>query len=257
MFDLHCHLLPGVDDGAPDLATALAMARRAVAEGIVQSVVTPHTYDGSYEVPAEAAAQALTALRAALAAEAIPLELRLGAENRLDARLLEAARDGAARTLGGSSWVLVELPPRLIPPRLEESLFALRAAGLRPLLAHPERYPGLRGRPGRARLRQLRQAGTALQLTADAFTGSPERARRARGLLREGLCDVIASDAHAVERRPPALREARAEVARLAGEEVAARLFEENPQRVLADRSLLPVEPLPRPWWRRWLGVGG
>lgn len=251
LVDIHCHLLPGVDDGATDLAEALAMVRRSLAEGISEAVSTPHTWDGSYEVSDEAADGAFAALRAAAEEAGLPLKLRLAAENRLDQRLLDAARTGGVRTLGRSAWVLVELPPRLLPPQLEQSLFALRTAGLRPVLAHPERYPGFKDKAGMRRLRALAEAGTLMQLTGEAFLASRARRRRARRLLEAGLCHVIASDAHGSRRRPACARAVYHALTRYGGEALAQRLLCENPARLLADQAPLKVE-LQRPWWRLW-----
>ncbi len=252
--DLHCHLLPGVDDGAADLEQALAMARRAVAEGICTAVTTPHTWDGRYEVGHESADAAFAALRAAVESEGLPLQLKLAAENRLDRRLLEAANAGRVRTLGDSAWVLVELPPRVMPPRLEQSLFALRTAGLRPVLAHPERYPGFRGKGGLRRLKALADGGTLMQLTGEAFLGSGARRRRVRRLLEAGLCHLVASDAHGIQQRPPCARAVYRALCRFGDEGLAARLMRENPARILADQQPLPVG-LERSWWRRVRGL--
>jgi protein-tyrosine phosphatase len=239
-------VLPGLDDGPKDLEGALAMARRAAADGIEAVVATPHRFDGTYETTRAASEAALARLRAAIAAEGIGLDVRLGAECRLDERIFDPARRGEATTLAGGRYLLIELPHEIVPPRMEETLFRLRTHGVAPVLAHPERNAELQVRSGLARLEAWVAAGLLLQLTGESVTGGfgGAAARLAAELLRRGLCHFVASDGHSAGRRPPVLSAARAEVERLAGAGVARRLFEENPARALRDA---PIAAAPEP----------
>jgi len=234
LIDLHCHILPGLDDGAPDLAASLAMARVALADGISQVVATPHVFDGVYETTRADAQAALARLRSALAEASLPLTVHLGAECRLDPRLLDSGCAWRSLALAGGRYVLVELPHATVPPGVEGAFFRLRARGIVPLLAHPERNAELR-RGQLDRIASWVAGGVRLQVTAGSLTGGFGRRTRAfaRKLVVRGLCHVVASDAHASTGRLPQLSAARAEVVALVGEAAATAVVSTYPRRIL------------------------
>src|SRR5690348_6471940 len=125
MFDLHCHLLPGIDDGAPDLATSLEMARIAHADGIRTIACTPHIYPGMYDNDAPGIRTAIAALQAELDAAGIGLRLVEGADVHLDTDLAGAIRGGRVPTLAGSRYLLLEPPHHVAPPGFEQQVFGL------------------------------------------------------------------------------------------------------------------------------------
>lgn len=139
MLDLHCHMLPGIDDGATDLDMALEMARMAKADGIRTVACTPHIYPGMYENTATGIRQAIAAFQRELDEHGIGLRLVEGADVHLDPALPERLRVGEVPTLAGSHYLLLEPPHHVAPPRFEESVFALTAAGYVPVITHPER----------------------------------------------------------------------------------------------------------------------
>src|SRR5436190_4184027 len=139
MIDLHCHMLPGIDDGAPTLEVALAMARCAVADGIHVTACTPHIYPGLYDNTRAGIEAARDALQLELDRAGIDLRLETGADTHLAPDLLAGIRDGRIPTLGGSRYLLFEPPHHVAPPRLEDSVFTLLAAGIVPVVTHPER----------------------------------------------------------------------------------------------------------------------
>lgn len=139
MIDLHCHLLPGIDDGAPDLDTSLRMARIAAADGITVTACTPHIYPGLYENTGPAIRQAVIELQPRLAEAGIPLQLTHGADTHLTPNLVEGLRDGRVPSLHDSRYFLLEPPHHVAPPRLTETVFSLLAAGYIPVITHPER----------------------------------------------------------------------------------------------------------------------
>lgn len=192
MVDLHCHLLPGLDDGARDLDDSVAMARQAHADGIRAICATPHIRaDHAVSVPDLPAAR--TRLAAALEAAGCPTTVLPGGE--VAAARIGVLDDGdlASLTLGGSGrWILLEPDPGPLDARLQAAVHALGERGFRALIAHPERHsaPDL--------VEQLRRAiatGALVQATAAYFTDE----RTASGMLelaRAGVIHVLGSDAH-------------------------------------------------------------
>ncbi|MEP6965411.1 MAG: CpsB/CapC family capsule biosynthesis tyrosine phosphatase, partial [Polaromonas sp.] len=139
MIDLHSHILPGIDDGAKDLDVSLEMARLAVADGIHTMACTPHIYPGLYMNDAQGIADARDALQLELDSHGINLRLVSGADVHLVPDLLSGLRAGHVPTLNSSRYVLLEPSHHVAPPRFEESVFQLVAAGYTPVITHPER----------------------------------------------------------------------------------------------------------------------
>jgi protein-tyrosine phosphatase len=196
VIDLHSHILPGIDDGPVTLAGSLELARAAVADGIRVIAATPHVRD-DYPTTAGQMEAAVEDVRAALAAEDVPLDVRPGGE--LDLERLSLPHEELLRFgLGGSTMhLLVETPYAGWPLDLCERLFRLHAGGFVPVLAHPERNADVQADPG-GRLGPLVESGTLVQLTAASVDGRlGRRARETSGRLLElGLAHLIASDAH-------------------------------------------------------------
>jgi len=235
MIDLHHHCLPGVDDGPRTLEEAVAQCEAAFEDGIRTVVATPHRLHPQFDCPPEAARRAHADLAAALAARRIGIELLLGAEVHCSEGLAAGLGDGSLLPLAGSRrWFLLELPHSHVPVNLDRVVFSLQIAGWYPLLAHPERNTELVERDGA--LAALRRQGVRTQLTAMSVTGGFGRAAReaSERWLREGLVDVLATDAHGTGRRPPRLSEAVERAAAIVGREAADRLVGENPRRILA-----------------------
>src|SRR5690606_18013463 len=139
MLDLHCHLLPGIDDGAVDLDMALEMARMAAADGIRTVACTPHIFPGMYETTADGIRAAIASLQAELDARDIALTLVEGADVHLDPDLAAGIRGGRIPTIAGSHYLLLEPPHHVAPPRFEEAMFELMTIGIVPVITHPER----------------------------------------------------------------------------------------------------------------------
>lgn len=259
--DLHCHILPGIDDGAKNLAQALAMARIAVADGIHTVFATPHHLNGVYRNPADVVLDQVGKLQAALDEAEIGLTLLPGAENHLVPELPAALRDGSALTLGGfGRAALVELPVHEIPMGAEELLDNIRGYGIVPIIAHPERNTALRRNPDR--LAEWVEGGCLSQVTAQSCTGRFGEAVQAaaRTMICRGLVHFVASDAHRDERRIPQIEPGRAQIEQWTNATLAGLICREYPRAIAtggvpdlaALYEALP-EP-PRPWWRRWFG---
>jgi protein-tyrosine phosphatase len=209
MIDLHAHVLPGLDDGPRDLADAVALVRASAVAGVRTIAATPHV-DRCWHVQPEAIAPAREALRAALAAERVDVEVLGGAEIALD-RLVDLDRAALpALALGGGSTLLVEAPLEPMPGDFTWPVRRLLADGWGVLLAHPERSPAFQRRP--ELLARLVRLGARAQITAGALAGRFGPPARSAGfaMLAEGLADIVASDAHNLVRRPPAFADGRA-----------------------------------------------
>eukprot|EP01030_Chromulinospumella_sphaerica_P013527 gene13527-13310_t len=132
-------MAPGIDDGAPDLETSLAMARCAVEDGITVVACTPHIFPGLYENTGPQIRAAVAALQAELDANEIPLTLTTGADVQLCVDLVAGLRSGRILSLGDTRYFLFEPPHHTAPPRIEDTVFAAMAAGYHPIITHPER----------------------------------------------------------------------------------------------------------------------
>jgi protein-tyrosine phosphatase len=257
VIDLHNHVLPGLDDGPGTIAAAIALARLVVADGTATLVATPHV-NGRYGLDPLVIASAVEALRGEFERAGLDLELVAGAElsvqrlDTLDETQLQAVR------LGDGNAVLLECPFGSAAGALEPALAELQARGLRVVLAHPERCPGLMAEP--KLLARLVDAGAWCSITAGSLTGEFGRRQKAFALemLRGGLVHNIASDAHDHEGRPPRLlRGLSAASGEIPGFEPLGRwLVNDAPAAILSGG-----EPPPRPlvsstkparWSRGW-----
>ena len=237
LVDLHCHLLPGVDDGARSLEDAVQMAKSLVDLGFSHAAPSPHNRP-QYKDRA-AAEVALAQLRAVLGEQGVPLALDVNAENDLmDERFVPTLRTPEARLLGAGAYVLVEAPYTSPVPALREILFRVKVKGITPLIAHPERCLEFQ-RKGRAK--EAVEAGALLQLDIGALTGryGPEAKKAARSLLDDGLYAIGATDVHSPVGAREWIAEALAELRRRAGDAAFDRMMSERPARILRGE---PVE---------------
>jgi len=241
VIDLHCHLLPGIDDGPHDLGGTLAMAQLHVKAGVGTVAATPHV---SWDMPTEATAieRRLADVRAALAAAGIPLAVVRGAEIDVHQAVNLSDDELRALALGDGPWLLLEAPLRK-GVGLAPIARALLERGHRVLIAHPERSPLLQDDP--EALRALVRAGAATQVTASSFAGAFGRTVRdyAERMLAAGLVHSVASDAHDALRRPPGLA-GPLESAGLG--DLVPLLAQEAPAAILAGEPLPPAPRRPR-----------
>jgi len=235
MIDLHNHLLPGIDDGAPDLETALQLARMAVEQGITHLVCTPHIHPGRYDNTIASIAAARELLVAGLQEAAIPLQIASAAEVRYGTELMLGIEQGTLPFLGtwhGKRVLLLELPHGEVPFGAERLTEWLLQHEVMPMIAHPERNKGVMRCP--RKLKPFLEQGCLLQVTAGAVAGHfGEPARLiAHALLEYGLVTILASDAHNVQHRPPALAEGMEHAARIVGDIQAERLVIDTPWKI-------------------------
>ena len=244
--DIHCHLLPGVDDGARTLEDSLAMARMAVADGVRLIACTPHVNPGLYNYDAAFVAAAVENLRKELKAREIDLFLLPGADVHLVADLPARLEDGRAPRLGRSHYFLLEPPHDLCPPRLDRQIERILAAGYRPIITHPERLRWIDNQF--PLLNDIHRMGCLFQITAGAITGrfGTRVKAHAERFIRAGQCDVVASDAHDPSNRTTILSRARDAVAGMVGLEVADRMVRETPHAILSDAADISRGSAPR-----------
>jgi protein-tyrosine phosphatase len=245
MIDLHCHILPGIDDGPTDLSVSLAMARCAVADGITFIACTPHIYPGLYENNRAGIEAAADAFRRELASHQIPLQLGTGADVHLAPDLVGGIRGGRVPTICGTRYLLLEPPHHVAPPRFQDSMFTLMAAGYVPVITHPERLSWIESHY--SIFTDLVKQGAWMQLTAGSLTGRFGKRPRywAERMLDEGQVHILATDSHHIDKRPPLLAEGRDAAAARVGAQEATHLVQTRPQGILDDVAPGQLPPLP------------
>jgi protein-tyrosine phosphatase len=244
MIDIHCHILPGVDDGARDMEASLAMARRAVEDGIEVIVATPHWPLEADPVSAARIVELTAEVQAELDREQIPLRLIPGHECAITPELPEELAKGGALGFGGKTrYALLETPYHHLPFYLRDIVFQVQSRGFAPVIAHPERNPIVQHNP--EQLIEYVRSGCLVQVTASSLTGQWGAASKKAGLalFRKGLAHIIASDAHSPNSRPPVMSEARKLVADVVSEEVARRAVEDLPRKIINGQPIYVPDP--------------
>ena len=239
MIDLHSHILPGLDDGARDMETALHMADMAVQSGVSAVVVTPHCVSDRVEQ----VRKRLADLQSAVRAEGIPIRLYSGMEifGRPDTAAL--LREGRLLTINGSRYPLIEFDFDTDGEEETAVLHSVIQAGYTPLVAHPERYRCIQEDPGQANL--WARMGCRFQVNRGSLLGrfGPEVREVAWALTGRGFATVVASDAHSSRVRTPWMEDAWQLLSAEFSPQCARTLLADNPERILNDEQLTPAEP--------------
>lgn len=235
MIDIHCHIFPGLDDGAESFEMACGMAEMAIDDGVTHIVGTPHA-NSSFPFLPEAIQQRHDELQERFEGR---LVFATGCDFHLSFENLKQAQQDAARfTINQKDYLLVEFADYSIPPSMDQALHQLQLAGLHPIVTHPERNPLIRAQP--ERLFQWLQQGCYAQITAQSLLGKwgPGAQERAEEWLAAGAVHFVASDAHNVTSRPLRLKETYELIAKKHGEETARALLVENPLAAFEGRPL-------------------
>jgi protein-tyrosine phosphatase len=239
MVDIHCHILPGLDDGAESPEISLKMAEAAIADGITHVVATPHA-NSEFAFRPELVQQRRDELQAKVGDR---LLIGTGCDFHLSFENLQDAHHNPHKyAINQKNYLLVELGDFAIPPSIDETLHHLQLAGISPIITHPERNNLLRARP--ERLYGWLHQGCYVQVTAGSLLGrfGKGATQWVEQWLKEDRIHFFASDAHSLTGRPLRLREAYETVAALRSKEVADALFRDNPAAAFDGRPL-PYEP--------------
>jgi protein-tyrosine phosphatase len=241
MVDIHCHILPGMDDGAETIEQSVEMAEMAIEDGITHVVATPHA-NAEYRFDPEKIRQCRDELQARVGDR---LTLATGCDFHLSFENLQDLRVKPDKyTIHQKNYLLVEFADFSIPPGTDETLHQLLLLGVSPIITHPERNRLIRSKPEMLR-RWLRQ-GCYVQITAQSILGGfgESAQKQAEEWLEQDMVHFFASDAHNTTKRPLRLREAFETVAEKRGEGIARALFFDNPLAAFEGRPL-PYEPEP------------
>lgn len=246
MIDLHSHILPGMDDGAIHWDQSLQMARMAVEDGIKAIVCTPHCIPGLFDNTRTHVLEAVDRFRTKLGEANIPLEVYPGSELRLELDLGDRIESGEILTMNDTGrYALIELPPEMLPPHLDNYFWDLQSRGITPIIAHPERHPVLmrKAEP----LWRWVDMGVLTQITAASLTGRFGSAVRKFSvhLVKHRVAHVLATDAHGPKARTPKLTHAYMEVRALLGEERAVEMIQGIPRLILDGEPVSISRPIP------------
>jgi protein-tyrosine phosphatase len=240
MVDIHCHILPGIDDGPKSWEMTGEMCRIAAQDGITHIVATPHCND-EFTYDRDRYANMLGQLYDTGDGK---LTFSLGCDFHFSYDNIQDALAHPQRyTIDGSQYLLVEFSDYGLPPSVKQDLFSLSSCGMVPIITHPERNQILLRRPDL--VMEFAEQGCLVQVTANSFTGfwGSRAQNMAEWLLKHAAVHVVASDAHDPKYRPPTLLEARSKIAKLAGEEIADALARHNPAAIIEGHSL-PYHPI-------------
>lgn len=253
MIDIHCHILPGLDDGSPHLEESLAMARIAVQDGIRNIIATPHVMTGVYPNRKDRIIQAVADFNQVLETEGLPLHILPGAECHLETNIAERLSRGELVTLNNTGkYLLIELPSTLIPGYAARAFYDIQMLGVTPIIAHPERNAAIMEDP--MILEQFAVQGVLSQVTSHSISGIFGKTiqKAAIKLIQGGFVQLIASDAHSSHRRSPVLSQALARTELRWGEEFSRRLVYDNPRAIMEGLVLEPsIVPRPTSLWNR------
>jgi|SRR5215471_13834232 len=235
MVDIHCHLLPNVDDGSHSWDISLQMCEMALADGIEHIVATPHAND-EFRYDREKLAGMLEEL-----SERVPgsPQLSLGCDFHLSyENLVDVLKNPARYTISGTDYLLVELSDFFVPPSVSQSLHRLLETGLVPIITHPERNPALRTNPNR--VLEWVEDGCLVQVTANSLTGhwGKQAQQTAEWLMKHAAVHVLASDAHGVGSRPPILSKGFRAAEELLGKPAAEALVSDTPRAIIRGESV-------------------
>ncbi|MCC4044184.1 tyrosine-protein phosphatase [Enterococcus gallinarum] len=215
MIDLHCHILPGIDDGAETMEASIAMAEKAISQGITHILCTPHHNNGKYHNPKSDVISLVSSLQSELDRRNLPLTVLEGQEVRITGDLIEDIRnDEILFTDLDDTYILIEFPTMEVPTYSEQVFFELKSLGKTPVIVHPERNAYFRKDPNN--LLPFLEMGCLAQLTAPSYMGvfGKDIQKTAKIMVEYNLVQMVASDAHGVKKRTFYMKEAYEQIAK-------------------------------------------
>lgn len=236
--DLHCHILPALDDGAKNMETTKAMIKIAYAEGIRRMIVTPHFYASRKSAAVEEIQTVLRSVQKQMSSWGVNIKLYVGNEIYYHSEIPELLEQGKAGTLAGSRYVLVEFDPMTEYSYLRDGILKLDSYGYIPVLAHAERYECLFEK--KERLQRVKEHGGILQVNASSFQGGmfDKMKKRAKYLMKKELVDVIGTDAHSNGKRSPKMHKTAQYLYKKMGRRKAEKILFANPKAILEDKDI-------------------
>lgn len=238
LFDIHSHILPGVDDGASDMELSLQMAEEAYAQGVRTMIATPHFYPGHHNCSAKKLDELHAELSARIRERHEDFTLLLGNEIYYKEEIVGLLKEKQIHTLAGTRYILVEFSVTSDFKHLYDAVHRCVNAGYYPVVAHVERYHCFFGNEGK--IAELIRAGAYIQVNAENFKKGwlrPER-KRAIGLIRQGMVHFLGSDCHNMQSRKPDLGMAAEYLPTKAGQEVCKAILETNPLMLIQNKCI-------------------
>ncbi|HZG73599.1 MAG TPA: CpsB/CapC family capsule biosynthesis tyrosine phosphatase [Chondromyces sp.] len=255
MIDIHCHILPGVDDGAQTIEDSIAMAKQAESEGVRTIIATPHHKNGAYENVKDDIIALTNKVNQAFIKEGISVSVLPGQETRIYGEMLEEYENGELLTLTGNSpYLFVEFPSGYVPQYTEKLLFDLQMKGIIPVIVHPERNSEIMEQPDK--LYKLVKNGAATQVTAASLAGKfgKKIQKFTQQLIEANLTHFIASDAHNVTNRAFNMEEAMRILHKQYGNDMAY-YFIENAELLAAGKHIYKEPPQRVAKKKKFLGL--
>lgn len=246
MYDIHNHMLPGLDDGAFNWEKSLVMALLAAEDGIAGIVCTPHWVSGFFENTRAPVLKTLNTLKEKLKEHNIPLSVYPGSELRLDFDIPQKIETGELLTINDMGrYALIEFPDEVLPQNLDHFFWDLHAQNITPIIAHPERNRILQRDP--VRLYRLVELGALTQITGASLLGrfGTEVRKFAIMLLEHNMVHVLATDAHGPTTRSPRLSEAAKELERIVGKQTAQQIVRDTPKSIIDGQNISPLDLIP------------
>lgn len=253
MIDIHCHILPGIDDGAATIEDSVAMARAAVQEGITTIIATPHHKNNKFSNPKSSILTKVNDLNTVLKQENIPLTILPGQEVRIYGEVLEDYYKEEILTLNHTKYLFIEFPSSSVPRYAERLLYELQTEGIIPIIVHPERNKELQEKPDL--LYQFVKNGALTQVTASSVAGyfGKNVKKFSEQLIESNLTHFLASDAHNVHNRSFKMMEGLDMVEDNFGVDYVY-LFKENAELLFEDRTVIKEIP-ERIQRKKFLGI--
>lgn len=231
--DLHCHILPALDDGAKDMDKTKEMLKIAYEEGIRRIIATPHFFASKKSASLEQMEATIREVESRMEEWGFFIKLYPGNEIYYRSEVAELLEEGKISTMAGSRYVLVEFDPMTEYSYLRDGILKLDSYGYVPILAHTERYECLFEK--KERLQRVKDHGGLIQVNASSFQGGmfDEMAKRARYIMKNNLLDFIGTDAHSTGKRSPRMKDTASYLYKKLGKQKAEKILVHNPQAVI------------------------